>query len=792
MEPSRITEGQLADILDIADDAIISIDESQCIILFNKGAERIFGYTAAEAIGQPLEHLLPMKARPTHADRVKAFGQSATPARRMAERSEISGRRRDGTEFPAEASISCLQVGSLRIFTAIVRDVTEQKHQAQMLRDAKQAAELAVRAKSLFLANMSHEIRTPLNAVIGMTSLLLHTSLNEEQRDFVETVRASGDALLTVINEILDFTKIELGNFELDLQPFDVRRAIEAALDLVAGTASEKNINLAYFVDDSVPPVIVSDGSRLRQVLLNILSNAVKFTRRGEVVVNVDAATAGKHEYELHFSVSDTGIGISDSEQEKLFKPFSQVDASTTREFGGTGLGLAISLRLCEMLGGRIWVESVPGKGSTFHFTIIAERGEALLAPYMHPSQPVLAGKRVLIVDDNTTNRRVLVMHALKWGMLPQSVASPQEALDLVRHGHALDVAILDMNMPYMDGQQLAVAIRQVRDAQSLPLVLLSSMGQRLTQTDFDRKLFAANLQKPIKSSQLFDVLMTLMGGETAQRDIAVPALPADLRLADSLPRRILVAEDNLVNQKVVLRILAYLGYRADVAANGQEVLDALERQDYDVILMDIQMPGVDGLEATKRILERFPERRPYIIAMTANALRGDRERFLAAGMDCYLSKPIEIADLARALTQSHPQHQSPPLQQGRPTVRSIINENQLSNLQQIEEGGTKGLMREIIDHFTVEIPAGIATLADLCANGDPVALSLLAHRLGSTALACGATRVADACHELEQCGINRTFWLCAPLTEQLQHEFEAAQIALEKIMAQFDVGSGA
>ena len=244
MEPSRITEGQLADILDIADDAIISIDESQCIILFNKGAERIFGYTAAEAIGQPLEHLLPMKARPTHADRVKTFGQSAKPARRMAERSEISGRRRDGTEFPAEASISCLQVGPLRIFTAIVRDVTEQKHQAQMLRDAKQAAELAVRAKSLFLANMSHEIRTPLNAVIGMTSLLLHTNLSEEQRDFVETVRASGDALLTVINEILDFTKIELGNFELDLQPFDVRRAIEAALDLVAGTASEKNINL--------------------------------------------------------------------------------------------------------------------------------------------------------------------------------------------------------------------------------------------------------------------------------------------------------------------------------------------------------------------------------------------------------------------------------------------------------------------------------------------------------------------------------------------------------------------
>jgi PAS domain S-box-containing protein len=765
-----ILQAQLAGILDIADDAIISIDRSQRIILFNRGAERIFGYTKEEALGQPLEMLLPNAARFGHSRHVQSFSHSPTAARRMAERSEIAGRRRDGSEFPAEASISRLGEGEDVIYTAILRDVTQQKRQAEMLRSAKQAAEVAVQAKSMFLANMSHEIRTPLNAIIGMTSLLLHTELNDEQRDFVETIRSSGDALLTVINEILDFTKIELGNLELDIHPFDVRRAIEASLDLVAGIAAEKNINLAYMVDDSVPPVVVSDGSRLRQVLLNLLSNAVKFTRRGEVLVNVEAARAGANEFELHFAVSDTGIGISPEEQDKLFKPFSQVDASTTREFGGTGLGLVISKRLCEMLGGRIWVESLPSRGSTFHFTLLVQKGEALAEPYLH-DQPALAGKRVLIVDDNTTNRRILVKHALKWGMLPQAVASPQEALDLVRHGHALDLAILDMSMPHMDGAQLARAIRQTRDAKALPLMLLSSMGQRQKSGSLDETLFAAHLHKPVKVSQLFDTMMTLLGGEAVREADTALAAP---RLGQKLPLKILVAEDNLVNQKVVLRMLSHLGYIADVAATGHEVLDALDRQDYDVVLMDIQMPDMDGIAATRHIIERYPrDRRPRIIAMTANALRGDRERFLAEGMDGYLSKPIDIGGLAQALQQGREMARTPATR----SVRATLDQTQIDNLREV--AGADSLLAEVTDHFIAELPPAVALLETHAANGDSAALAQLAHRMASTALACGATRVAEVCRELEQAARGASMWLAPGLIARLREEFAAARDAL-------------
>ena len=771
---SVLTEAQLGGILSIADDAIIAMDDAQRIIYFNKGAERIFGYTPEEAIGQQLELLLPPGARAAHAARVAEFGASGAAARRMAERSEIAGRRRDGSEFPAEASISCFNTGATRIYTAIVRDVTEQKRQAEALRDAKRAAELADEAKSMFLANMSHEIRTPLNAIIGMTSLLLYADLTDEQRDFVQTIRSSGDALLTIINEILDFTKIELGSLELDPHPFDVRHVIEASLDQVAGVAAEKNLNLAYIADDSVPAVVVSDGLRLRQILLNILSNAVKFTRQGEVVVNVEAFRTGQSPYELHFTVVDTGVGIPEEERDRIFKPFSQLDASTTREYGGTGLGLAISQRLCEMLGGRIWVESNPGGGASFHFTMLAEPGNELPDAQVRGAQPGLAGKRVLIVDDIATNRRILVKHLLKWGMLPQAVASALEALDLIRDGHAFDLAILDLSMPQMDGVQLARAIRQTRDAQALPLMLLTSMGQRQKQVEAAGVEFSAYLHKPIKPSQLFDALMTLIGGggQGSADDAGRAAGPG---LAMQLPLDILLAEDNAVNQKVVLRMLGHLGYRANTAVNGREVLEALARRNYDVVLMDVQMPEMDGIETTRHILERYPSgSRPYVIAMTANALHGDRERFMDAGMDDYLSKPVDIEAMARAL-QRRPRTAAPA--SGLRT--RAIDLAQLHRLRDLDEGGDPRLFNEVIDHFLDEVPDVAAKLMASAQQGDGATLAYLAHRLGSTALACGAQRVADVCETLERTGKQSPPSVIHALLERLTREYEQARAAL-------------
>jgi len=534
--------------------------------------------------------------------------------------------------------------------SATVQDITERKQSEEAMRKAKEAAEAATKAKSVFLANMSHELRTPMSAIIGMTDMLLEDALSSEQQESVDIIHSSSNHLLSLINDILDFSKIEAGELVLEHRAFDLHQCVEEALELLAPKAAEKGLALFYFIEPQTPATLMGDVTRLRQILVNLISNAVKFTGAGEIVVSVGSRSLDVQWHELHFAVQDSGIGIPSDKLHRLFQSFSQVDASTTRQYGGTGLGLAISKQLVELFEGTIRVESTEGQGSTFFFTVVAEVAPSPLPLYLRGSQPQLSGKRVLIVDDNDTSRNLLTLQVQAWGMLPQATASSSQALAWIRDGAPSDSAIVDMQMPGVEGLTLAAAMRQYGDA--LPLVLLTSIGGQAVGTQpLPRTTYVT---KPVKTSTLYEALVKMVARQTdPDTHLAQPRHSPPPMAEEQVPLRILVVDDDMVNQRVAQRLLERLGHRIDVAANGLEALETLTRQSYDVVFMDVQMPEMDGLTTTQRICQQWPAtHRPRIIAMTANAMQEDREACLAAGMDDYVSKPVAkeilLAILAR------------------------------------------------------------------------------------------------------------------------------------------------
>ncbi len=764
-----------------AQDGIIIMDNRGNISYWNEAAEKIFGYKEEEIIGKNLHHTLApeyyKKDFSGAIEKWKDTGLGNVTGKLV----ELKALRKDGKEIEIELSLSSVKLGNKWHAIGIVRDITEKTRVQKELKKARDEAEEASIAKSQFLANMSHEIRTPMNGIIGMTDLLLDTELTDTQREFALTVEKSADSLLSLINDILDFSKIESGKLELEILEFDLRAVVEDVVDLLALKASEKKLAFGYLMYSNVPEMLWGDPGRLRQILINLTGNAIKFTEKGEVLISIKLEEDNAPRVKIRFSISDTGIGIPEELIKNLFQSFSQVDSSITRKYGGTGLGLAISKYLSEMMDGEIGVESIPGKGSTFWFTAGFKKQSGERPPTIKIED--IKGTKILIVDDNKTNRFVLSQQLRLFECDCAEAEHGTIALKILNEAaeknNPFNIAIIDMQMPEIDGIMLGKLIKKNEKIGETILIMLSSLGHTEDAIAMKDTGFSAYLTKPVKQGQLYRCLMEAMGRKPARTHVT--ASPMKSIISDEIKQktRILLAEDNITNQKVALKILEKIGFRASAVATGKEVLEAIEKFPYDLILMDVQMPEMDGLTATSTIRdkEKGMNRHIPIIAMTAHAMKGDRERCIAAGMDDYMQKPVQPKELLRIIELFlYKEEKASPYKPDCSEIKGNEIYDRETFMKRIE--GDREFEKEIIEMILRDIPDNIEELSKSIDKGNISHIAHLAHTIKGLAANIHANLLKEATYDFEY--LCKSGEINMELFEHIKKRFEELKIYLK------------
>lgn len=767
-EALGISEAGLQTVINASQDAMIAVGENGLITLFNPAAERMFQRSTQDMLGRPLDCVIPEEYRELHRGYVVEYFAKGEPHAAIGKTIELPAARADGTQFPMELSLSIGRHGGERFALAIIRDVTDRKRAEGELQQAKEAAEAANRTKSEFLANISHEIRTPMNGIIGMTELALATDLDKEQREYLDTVLRSGNSLLLLLNDLLDLSKIEAGKLDVETTEFDVVELVESVADMLALRAAAKKLELICDIDPRVPLFLRGDSTRLRQVLVNLVGNAVKFTERGEVIVSAEVEQEAGDNVSLGFQVSDTGIGIPEHRQRAIFETFTQGDGTTARQYGGTGLGLAISKQIVELLGGGISVESSPGKGSTFRFTVPLERVETSTHhPMTTPEQrAALRGRRILVVDDNATVCRALQSIVTSWECDASLTSAGSEALELARtasvHGSPFDAVLLDVDMPQTGVLEVTHTLRNDAHCGQPGIILLSSLGSRPELDADSRSLCVANLTKPIKQGPLMQALLTaLTRSDTTRAVTRNTVLPPDTH---KYRPRVLVVEDDSASSKAAEGILEGLDCDVTTAPNGRAAIAASEQKSFDLILMDVQMPEMDGLEATRHLRRHNRFKDLPIIAMTGHATTEDRARCLAAGMDDHLAKPLSTKAVKKAihrwstkrrlaLSDSDSSDSSTTLSRkckddDGSQASPIDIERALENL-----AGDRELLMEVLNTFIQTIPKILDDLDNAISVEDASGLAAAAHNLKGAAANVCAEPIRRTARRLEELG---------------------------------------